>query len=274
MINLQPVKKFRFPVEAECISPDVFQSKTIAEIEKLEIWEGNKQRNLGELFKINEVKTNPEHEGITITMRGDVGKVRRIASQMKSGEVVINGDVGMHLGEKMKGGRVVVHGNVDGWTGSMMNGGIIEIHGNTGDYLAAPYRGSNEGMRSGKIIIYGNAGNEAGACMKKGTIKIYGSAGQFTGFRMRSGKIYVQKDCEGRTGACMTDGKIIVGGCIESVLPSFTIDNVKPKVKIDEDEVAEGPFYVFLGDLADNGRGKLYVSKTKNPHLSSYEKYL
>ena len=273
MINLQPVKEFKFPVEAECINPDVFQNKTIEEIEKLEIWEGNKQRNLGELFKIHEVNTNPEQD-ITITIKGDIGKVRRIASQMKSGEIVIHGDVGMHLGEKMKGGRVVVHGNVGGWTGSMMKGGLIEIHGNTGDYLAAPYRGSSQGMRSGRIIIYGNAGNEAGACMKKGTIKIYGNAGQFTGFRMRSGKIYVQKDCEGRTGACMTDGKIIVGGRIESVLPSFTIDNVKPKVKIDGDEVAEGPFYVFLGDLADNGKGKLYASKAKNPHLSSYEKYL
>jgi formylmethanofuran dehydrogenase subunit C len=274
MINLQPAKKFKFPVEAGCINPDVFQSKTIAEIEKLEIWEGNKQRNLGELFKIHEINTNPAQEGTTITIRGDVGKVRRIASQMKNGEVVIHGNAGMHLGEGMKGGRVVVHGNVAGWAGSMMKGGTIEIHGNTGDYLAAPYRGSSEGMQSGRIIIYGNAGNEAGACMEKGTIKIYGNTRQFTGFRMRSGKIYVQKDCEGRTGACMTDGKIIVGGRIDSVLPSFTIDNVKSKVKIEGDEVAEGPFYVFLGDLADNGRGKLYVSKANNPHLNSHEKYL
>ncbi len=274
MINLQPVKKFKFPIEAERINPDVFQNKTIAEIQKLKIWEGNKQRNLGEMFKINEINTDSEQEGTTITIEGDVSRVRRIASQMKNGEVLINGDVGMHLGENMQGGRVVVHGNVVGWAGSMMKGGTIEIHGNAGDYLAAPYRGSTEGMRSGKIAVYGNAGNEAGACMEKGTIKIYGNAGQFTGFRMRSGRIYVQRDCEGRTGACMADGKIIVGGHVESVLPSFTIDNVKPKVKIERDEVAEGPFYVFLGDLADNGRGKLYVSKAKNPQLKSYEKYL
>ena len=72
----------------------------------------------------------------------------------------------------------------------------------------------------------------------------------------------------------MTDGKIVVGGRLDSVLPSFTIDGIRPKVKIEEGEVAEGPLYVFLGDLAENGKGKLYVSKEKNPHLNSYEKFL
>lgn len=72
----------------------------------------------------------------------------------------------------------------------------------------------------------------------------------------------------------MTDGKIIVGGHLESVLPSFTIDAIRPKVKIEENEMAEGPLYVFLGDRVENGNGKLYVSKQKNPHLTSYEKFL
>jgi hypothetical protein len=31
---------------------------------------------------------------------------------------------------------------------------------------------------------------------------------------------------------------------------------------------------MFLGDLAENGEGKLYASKPKNPHLSNYEKFL
>jgi formylmethanofuran dehydrogenase subunit C len=72
----------------------------------------------------------------------------------------------------------------------------------------------------------------------------------------------------------MTGGKIIIGGFLESVLPSFTIDSIKGKAKIGENEVAEGSFYLFIGDLVEHGDGKLYVSKTKNPHLSHYEKYL
>jgi formylmethanofuran dehydrogenase subunit C len=180
----------------------------------------------------------------------------------------------MHLGEEMSGGKITVHGDVGSWAGSMMKNGTIEIHGNAGDYLAAPYRGSIKGMHGGSIIIHGNAGNEAGAHMKKGTIKIHGKAGQFVGLRMHDGTIHVRGDCDARAGACMIAGKIVIQGKLESILPSFTVDSIKPKVKIDENETAQGPFYVFLGDLAECGNGKLYVSKQNNPQLTIYDKFL
>jgi len=271
MINLYPLKQFSFPIIAECISPDIFQSKNREEIETLKIWEGNKQKRLGELFKVEETKKEQE---TTITVYGDVSKVRKIGAYMTRGELTINGDVGMHLGEEMEGGKITVHGNVGGWAGSMMKGGAIEIHGNASHYLGAPYRGSNRGMRGGKITVYGNVGNEAGAYMRKGLIKIYGNVGQFAGSRMRNGTIYVQKDSEGRVGACMTGGKIVVEGFLKSVLPTFTIETIKKKTKIEENNIVKGPFYLFLGDLTENGKGKLYVSKEKNPQLSNYEKLL
>jgi formylmethanofuran dehydrogenase subunit C len=270
MISLSPLKEFRFPVIAECINPDVFQGKIREEIDELNIWEGNKQRKLGELFKTEEVRA----EDSTITIKGNLSNVRRIGSFMKSGEIMIYGNVGMHLGEEMKGGKITVHGTVGGWAGSMMKGGTIEIHGNAGDYLGAPYRGSSEGVHGGKIVVYGNVGNEAGAHLRKGTIKIYGNAGQFAGFRMHDGTLYVQKDSEGRAGACMTNGKIVIGGFLESVLPTFSVDSIRERVKIEEGETVEGPFYLFLGDLVENGNGKLYVFKGKNPHLSQYERLL
>lgn len=259
---------------AECITPDIFQGKTRKEIEELEIWEGNKQRRLGELFKVEETEKEPQQQRTAIAIHGDLSKVRRIGAGMTGGNIAIGGDVGMHLGEEMKGGKITVHGNVGGWAGSMMKDGTIEIHGNAGHYLAASYRGRRRGMRGGKIIVYGNAGNEAGAYMRKGLIKIYGNTGQFAGLRMRKGTIYIQKDCEGRAGACMKKGKIIVGGFIESVLPTFTVDTIKKKVNIEKKETAEGPFYRFLGDLTEDGRGKLYVHKNKNRHLAHYEKFL
>ena len=274
MINLYPAKEFKLPIMVENITPDIFQDKTHAEIEELRIWEGNKQRKLRELFKVEEIKTESQPEKPTITIHGDVSKVRRIGANMTVGEISVHGDVGMHLGEEMKGGKITVHGKVGGWAGSMMKGGTIEIHGNVSNYLGAPYRGSSQGMRGGKIIVHGDAGNEAGAYMKKGIIKIHGNTGQFAGLRMHNGTIYVQKDCEGRAGACMTGGKIVVGGFLESVLPTFTIEDIKKKVKIEENERVEGPFYLFLGDLTENGKGKLYVSQEKNPQLGHYEKLL
>jgi len=270
MIELHSAKEFKFPIIAECITPEAFEDKKPQEIEMLKLWEGNTQKKLGELFKIKETAS----ENHAIAIYGDLSKVRRIGARMTSGEIVVNGDVGMHLGEEMKGGKITVHGNAGGWLGSMMKGGTIEVHGNVGDYLGAPYRGSSEGMHGGKIVVHGNVGYEAGAHMRNGLIKIYGNAGQFVGFRMRNGTIYVQNDCEGRAGACMTEGTLIIGGHLEEVLPTFTIEGVKKKAKIEEGEVVETPFYLFLGDIAENGKGKLYVAKEKNQHLSSYEKFL
>ena len=141
MIVLSPLKKFTFPVTAECINPDVFKGKDTAEIAKLPVFEGNKPRKLSDLFKIEEDNL----ESPTITINGDVSEVRRIGMGMKSGEIVINGNVGMHLGEKMAGGKITVNGDAGQWAGSSMKKGLIEIHGNANDYLASPYRGSTDG---------------------------------------------------------------------------------------------------------------------------------
>jgi formylmethanofuran dehydrogenase subunit C len=270
MIVLAPLRRFQFPVIAECINPDVFQGKTFDEIVALTLWEGNKQKKLCDLFKIEENAA----ESPNITINGDVSQVRRIGMGMKNGEIAINGNAGMHLGSKMAGGKIIVHGNVGGWAGAEMRGGVIEIYGNVGDYLASSYRGSSEGMRKGKIVVHGNVGSDVAVFMRGGTIKIYGNAGQFLGFRMRGGTIYVEKNAETRVGACMTGGKIVVGGFLEAVIPTFTIDRVKTKVKVEETESVSGPFYVFLGDLAEKGNGKLFVSKGNNSHLTQYERFL
>lgn len=274
MIDLTLTREFQLPVVAECISPDIFREKTLQEIADLKVWEGNKQKTLNDFFKIAEFGPDDQQKNDRITVHGDLTRVRGVGSHMKSGEIIIQGNVGMHLGAEMHGGKITVYGNTGGWAGSMMKNSTIEIHGNAGDYLASPYRGSAKGMDKGRILVHGNVGNEAGAYMKDGVIKILGSAGQFLGLRMREGIIYVKNSCEDRAGACMSGGKIIIGGAVESVLPSFTIESVKKKTKVEEGEDAEGPFYVFLGDLAENGNGKLYVSKTNNPQLNPYEKLL
>jgi formylmethanofuran dehydrogenase subunit C len=270
MIVLAPLRQFQFPVMAECINPDVFQGKSVAEIAALDIWEGNRKKKLGDLFKIKEEAA----ETPNITLNGDASEVRRVGMGMENGEILVNGNVGMHLGEKMAGGKITVKGDAAGWAGSGMKGGFIEILGNAGDYLASPYRGSSVGMSKGKIIVHGNVGSDVAVFMKGGVIKVHGNAGPFLGFRMRGGTVHIEKNVGNRVGACMTRGKIVVSGFLEEVMPTFTIDGVKAKVKIDEGEKATGPFYVFLGDLAETGKGKLFVSKVANPHLSRYERFL
>jgi len=250
----------------------MFAEKSADEIASLKVWEGNRQRTLEDLFKIKN-ETVSSSEELTIRVRGDVSKVRRIGAKMSMGNIIVEGDAGMHLGEEMKGGVITVTGNADSWTGARMKNGTIEIKGDAGDYIGASYRGSTQGMSGGKIIIHGDAGYEVGCFMRKGFIKVCGNVGQFAGIHMRNGTILVQGNSEGRAGAQMVNGKIVVCGYLPSVIPTFTIDVIRPKVKVNGEEV-EGPFYQFIGDLADRGDGKLFVSKTKNPHLSMFEEYL
>lgn len=270
MITLTPLRKFEVPIQAACITPENFKSKSTKEIAGLPVTEGNRSLKLGDLFKIEQDKA----ETPDITLVGDFSKVKRVGQGMKSGEIVINGDVGLHTGERMAGGKITISGNTGGWTGSEMKAGTIEVQGNAGDYTASPYRGSSTGMKGGLIIVGGNVGTDVGCYLNGGIIKIKGNAGRFLGYHMSDGAIYVEKQCTIRAGACMTGGKIILAGQVEEIMPSFTIDSIKPKVKVDGTQTAQGPFYVFLGDLAEKGTGKIFVSKANNPHLKSYERFL
>jgi formylmethanofuran dehydrogenase subunit C len=272
LIILHPKRAFKFPIEAKNISPDIFAKKSSEELAALTLWEGNRKRSLGDLFSIkNDSSSSPEE--LTIKIEGDASKLRNIGAGISMGGVVVDGDAGMHLGEDMSGGVITVAGNAGSWAGSKMKGGTIEIKGNAGDYVGASYRGSTHGMSGGTVIIHGNAGYEVGCFMRDGLIKILGDVGLFAGIHMNNGTIFVQGNSEGRAGAQMTKGKIVIGGQVSEIMPTFTVDSIKPKVKVGGEKI-EGPFYQFIGDLADNGKGKLYVSKSKNPHLSSYEKYL
>ncbi|MCW4030687.1 MAG: formylmethanofuran dehydrogenase subunit C [Candidatus Bathyarchaeota archaeon] len=269
MITLTPLRSFDVPIQAPCITPESFAGKSVAEIAKMPLTEGNRNLTLGDLFKIEE---SPEATP-NITLNGDFSKVKRVGQCMTSGEIVVNGNIGMHTGEKMAGGKITVNGNAGGWTGSEMKKGTIEVHGDAGDYTASPYRGNDLGMKGGLITVDGNVGTDVGCYLKGGIIKVKGSAGRFLGYHMSDGAIYIEKEADVRAGACMTGGKIVIAGKME-ILPSFTIDSVKPKVKVDAETNVAGPFYVFLGDLSEHGTGKVFVSKASNPHMKFYEKYL
>ena len=246
--------------------------KSLKEILDLKVWEGNRKRALGELFEI-QGETEGSPENVTLQIVGDLRKVRMIGANMTGGKILIKGDVGMHVGEMMKGGEILVEGNVDSWAGCMMTGGRIEVKGSAGDYLGAPYRGGRNGMKGGAIIVHGDVGNEAGCFMRGGVIKVYGNAKDFVGIHMSGGEILVTGDCQDRPGAGMLSGKIVLCGHVSSILPTFTIEDVRKSVKVDGERI-KGPFYRFSGDIADQGQGRLYVSKERNPHLKFYEKYL
>ncbi|MDG6222283.1 MAG: formylmethanofuran dehydrogenase subunit C [Candidatus Bathyarchaeota archaeon] len=269
MVTLKPKFVSKYPIEGRSITPDVFAGKTIKEVSELEAWEGNRKLTLADLFEISDDTDSKD----MIKIVGDASKVRNVGMNMTSGKILVDGEIGWHVGEMMRGGSIVVTGNTGSWAGSQMKGGTIEIKGDTGDYIGSAYRGSDKGMTGGTVIVHGNAGNEIGNNMKGGLIKVMGTVGIFAGVHMHGGTILIQGESARRAGGHMTGGKIILMGKTEDVLPSFSIEEIKKSVKVEGEKVV-GPFYLFEGDMAADGKGKLYISQPNNPQLSSYEKYL
>lgn len=90
---------------------------------------------------------------------------------------------------------------------------------------------------------------------------------------MKDGTIHVKGNSSGRMGGEMLGGKIVIEGHVPSVLPSFNIVGIRQRVRVGEARIP-GPFYLFTGDLADRGNGRLYLAQHANPHLHMFEKYL
>jgi formylmethanofuran dehydrogenase subunit C len=248
------------PIEAEAIRPDTIAGKTVEQILGLALFRGNRQIKVKDVFDVKGAKADNPAD-IRIVVQGDIPTVKRIGEGMTAGEVSIKGSVGMHVGNGMKGGKITVEGNAGDWAGALMKGGEITIKGNAGSYLGASYRGEWRGTSGGTIIVEGNAGNEIGAWMANGKIVIKGSVGPMAGIHMKGGVIIIHKDAAPRVGGEMTKGKVIILGRLAEVLPSFKSEGRVPNVKTGEDGSEEivGPFNKFVGDLADNGKGEVYV---------------
>src|SRR4051794_36383754 len=133
--------KTAVPLEVEGITPDTVRGKSLTEIEKFEIFEGNRKSTLADFFTVSGSSDDEIHE-----WEGDLAGVHWIGAKMQSGRIVVSGNVGRHLGSEMQGGEIHVQGNAGDWLGGEMHGGLIHVHGNAGHLVGAAYRGSVRGM--------------------------------------------------------------------------------------------------------------------------------
>ncbi|MEX2751466.1 MAG: formylmethanofuran dehydrogenase subunit C [Candidatus Freyarchaeota archaeon] len=271
IVELIPLEQPKVPIEAEGISPDKFAGKSIEDIKKIEVWKGNRRKKLGDLFKVSGESGATAGE-TSIIIKGDVPTAKRIGQGMTAGEIIIKGKVGMHVGAMMKGGKIIVEGDADHWAGAEMQAGELHIKGNAGNYLGAAYRGSYEGMTRlekgvrGTIIVEGNVGSEVASRMADGKIVVKGNIGPFAGLNMSGGELVVYGDAQERAGGEMTKGKIIILGKVSELLPTFKFEEEVPELDLDGQKV-KGPFLRFSGDLSEEGKGSIYISKDKNPHI-------
>ena len=255
------------PVEIEGLTPDWAYDKPLAEIQRFEIFHGNRKIPLAEMFDVSGDASDKRFH-----MQGNLAGVHWIGAQMQSGAIHIEGPAGRHLGSEMRGGEIVVHGDAGGWVGAEMHSGFIHVHGSAGHLVGAAYRGSAKGMTGGTILIDGAAGNEVGHTMRRGTIAV-GGAGDMTGFNMIAGTVLVFGECGIRPGAGMRRGTIgLFGSHPPELLPTFRFGSTfEPQVlrvllrdlrargaRFD-DALLDAEFDLYHGDLVALGKGEVLM---------------
>lgn len=258
------------PVEIEGLTPDWACDKSLAEIERFEIFHGNRKLPLAEMFTVTGDASDKRFD-----FEGNLAGVHWIGAHMGTGQIHVHGPGGRHIGSEMRAGKIIVEGDAGGWVGCEMRGGQIHVHGNAGHLVGAAYRGSAKGMTGGRILVDGNAGNEIGLSMQKGIIAIRGEAGDMLGFNMTDGTIVVMGNCGIRAGAGLRGGAIgIFGPEPPPMLPTFRFDRTAQpeKLRLALGELRDKGLWidetalpadadVYVGDLVEEGTGEIHLRR-------------
>lgn len=171
--------------------------------------------------------------GVDLVFFGGTGRT------LKTGSIVVDGDVDTRMGISMVSGSIYVRGQV-----KQPHGNIIEVASDRPGYrkfrsitglfqdvteeevampnvLTKDALCINDGIvrdtiaarldSDASIIVKGNAGMSTGILMKRGTVHVHGDAGMNTGVLMRGGTLTVC-DTEEFAGAYMKGGVLIIRG--------------------------------------------------------------
>ncbi|MBC8870133.1 MAG: formylmethanofuran dehydrogenase subunit C [Planctomycetes bacterium] len=256
------------PVEVEGITPTAVRDKSVAEIQRLEIFQGNVKTSLAEFFDVSGEPADGRME-----WEGDLSGVHWIGAGMTEGYVHVIGNAGRHVGSEMAGGEIHVEGDAGDWLGGEMHGGLIHVRGSAGHLVGAAYRGSARGMKGGTILIDGSAGNEIGHRMRRGLLAVGGSVADLAGFNMRAGTIVISGDSGIRHGAGMRRGTLIfLSENAPRLLPTFRrACRCRPTVlaplfrqlrHLDfplPGDVLDADFELYNGDMIEGGRGEVLI---------------
>lgn len=260
--------KSAVPLEVEGITPDTVRGKSLAEIERLEMFQGNVKTTLAEFFAISGDPADEIHD-----WEGDLAGVHWLGTRMSAGKIVVHGNAGRHLGSEMTGGEIHVLGDAGDWVGGELHGGLIHVRGRAGHLVGSAYRGSPKGMTRGTILIGGDAGNEIGHSMRRGLIAIGGNIGDLAGMNMLAGTVLVFGTSGIRHGAAMKRGTLaLVGPEAPPLLPTFRrACRFRPEAlavlyrqlrQLEfavPDELLTCSYDLYNGDFLEGGRGEILV---------------
>jgi len=269
-LTIRPRALDTLPVSLVGITPDGVAGKSLADIKRLPVWQGNRRVPLGELFYVAGSASDQRWY-----LEGDFSSVHHLAQAMHSGEVQVEGHIGRHAGRAMRGGSLHVAGNAGDWLAAHLHGGEIEVTGDAGDHVAAADVGCRVGMQGGQVLVRGSVGTHAAAGMRRGWITVLGDAGEWAGYRMRAGTLMVFGRCGRRPGAGMRRGTLALLGTAPELLPTFRYAcGYQPQVlavmlgQLQRQAIATRPFArpVSLdhGDLLEGGRGEIWLAAERS----------
>ncbi len=217
MLSLRYKADTSVPVEVEGLTPSAVRNLSLAAIQHLEVFHGNRKLPLAEFFDASGDPTDAR-----IEFEGDLAGVHWIGAHMTEGEIHVRGPAGRHVGSEMTGGTIHVYGNAGDWVGGEMHGGLIHIHGSAGHLVGSAYRGSTTGVTAGTILVDGSVGNEVGLTLRRGLLAVGGACGDFVGANMIAGTVLVFGTCGIRPAAGMRRGTVgLLGGNPPNLLVTF-----------------------------------------------------
>jgi len=248
-------------IDLSGFTSDALAGKSLADIQALPLWVGNRQMPAGDLFIIH------GHDSDHIRIESESDRLDGIGSGMTRGSIRIQGRAGAYLGRGMRGGEIQVEGDAGLFAGTGMTGGLLRIGGNAGDFLGAAIPGERRGLRGGRIEVRGNAGERVGDRQRRGIILIAGDAGDYCGSRMGAGTILVLGRTGANVGFAMRRGTILLTSAPE--LPPTFNDNGPQDLSVltllakslpsPFDQIGERGTRVqrWLGDLGHGGQGEV-----------------
>lgn len=250
-------------LDLSLLVPHLLAAKTAKEIASIELQTTRAEVTAGDIFKIRAGSAE------SIRFEGGSSRFDNIGLELKSGEIIVEGDCGKALGRGMSGGNIILYGDCGPYAGSAMSGGRLEIAGDAGSFLGAPLEGEMEGMTGGLLIVRGSAGERAGDRLRRGTILIEDAAGDYPGSRMIAGTLIVLGSCGSLPGYLMRRGTIVLAGppdlgptFVDCGVHELAFAGAFANLLRPESRAAARlllrPLARFAGDMAALGKGEIF----------------
>lgn len=251
-------------LDLSVMTPSGLRDRSEAEIAGLPIGTTRVPVSIGDVFTI------ALGDRDRIQIRGGSDRLDGVGTGLASGEIRVEGQVGLRAGKSMSGGRLVIEGSAGPLAGARMTGGMLQIYGDAGEFAGGTVPGAMSGMRGGMLMIGGSAGDRLGDRMRGGLIVVHREAGRFAGSRMLGGTILAR--CVGSLpGYLMRRGSMIVWQHGE-VAPTFLSSGIQELqflnlvrtwlARQDQDSASLVPHRAerLQGDMATLGRGEILIA--------------